>query len=188
MADVATVVNNSSEWFELADTALKIMGGASIAGVISYFITKANHNHDVNKQKLDIKIKMLDEATTICDTYFFCVDKLTDQWFDNTLYKPIYLNEFHEENSKRYLEIDKKYSDSIYSCNIAISKFNILGLHTASNHLMEYDKFIMGTRNDIVLNRMKTLTKEEFNVISNAIASKKKEYSQEISKYFESLK
>jgi hypothetical protein len=46
-------------WIDVVDSAVKIVSGALVAGVFTYFVSKSRQNHDMNKTKYEQELQIL---------------------------------------------------------------------------------------------------------------------------------
>lgn len=62
-------------WIDVADTAVKMLGGASVAGVFTYFVSRSRHDHEMKKAKYEQELSILKEINMCIDE---CTNNLND--------------------------------------------------------------------------------------------------------------
>lgn len=189
MEEVKTVIDNTKDWYDLADTAVKIGLGAFIGGFFTYITTKSNHKHEISKEKFNKKVEILDEANTCMEKYFSCAFKLLNIWYGLSHYHCEYIKEISQKSLDEYQKVDKEYHDLINEALLsALFKLSILGLEETTNLIKQYDQILMDKRNDIVKNQFRIPSESSINDILKKTSEIKKEYYQKLEEYFDSLK
>ena len=188
MADTPTIINNTKDWYDLADTIVKIGLGAFIAGGFTYLTNKSNHKHEFSKEKFNRKITMLSEATGLAEQYFKSTFILMDRWYGLASKDIKRINELPELSLDKYLEIDKSYIDNTRNVQYALAQFNILGLKELAEIIMVHDKDIVKLRNAINSSNEDIPSKEEIKELISNVSKIREPYYEKVKEYFENLK
>ena len=188
MADAPTIINNTKDWYDLADTIIKIGLGAFIAGGFTYITNKSNHEHEFSKEKFNRKITMLNEATALVEQYFKSIYVLMDNWYALSNKKIKKIDELSDTLHDKYLENDKSYIATTRDIQYALAQFNILGLNEINDILKVHDKKIINIRNFIILKEQDIPSKEELLKLMNDLSKIREPYYKKVKEYFENLK
>lgn len=188
MDEVKTVIDNTKDWYDLADTALKIGLGAFIGGFFTYITTKSNHKHEISKEKFNRKIEMLNEATGKLENYFTCTFKLMDKWYGYASKGIKRKNQLKEKALDEYIEIDALYLQNTKDVQYAFAQLNMLGLKETRDIVIEYDKIILKIRNNIALEKDDIPSEDYILEMMGKTNAIKNKYYNKIKKYFDDLK
>ncbi len=116
MADTTTVVNHWNQFYELADTIVKISAGALISGIATYKLTKMKNNHDM----IQLEAKHTHETLAQEDTHNHNITKQKND-LDNEISKVRMVQKIKilEENNKIlsvYFSAGSALVDFWYAC------------------------------------------------------------------------
>ncbi|MCJ8326258.1 MAG: hypothetical protein MJK08_04065 [Campylobacterales bacterium] len=143
------IVSNSKDFYEIIDTALKIGLGALIGGVSSFITLKSNQKHEIVKEKMAYKLKLLNEASNTIDLYLNSSHFLLDSFYGMASKKYIKFSDLPQKDKDKYFKIDSEYLESIKDAHKACSKFNIIGLSEVLELIKKYDLIVVNLKNDI---------------------------------------
>ena len=188
MADAPTIINNTKDWYDLADTIVKIGLGAFIAGGFTYITNKSNHKHEFSKEKFNRKITMLTEATGLAEQYFKSTFILMDNYYSLSGKKIKTSDELNDILLDKYLDVDKSYIDNARNVQYALAQFNILGLEELNILIQNYDKDIIETRNNFIQKTKDLPAQSDIINLMKKTEEHKKIYYKKIKEYFENLK
>lgn len=185
MEEIKTVIDNTKDWYDLADTALKIGLGALIAGGFTYITTKANHSHENKKNQYELKKQLILETSELSSKYFLKMNHIFYFWSS-----PIIRNKFIKDLQPSLIEKYKSYNDIYHTRIEIIEKINanlsLLGLEYLFDKLLSYDNQIKEIKFKIFSNEIVFPDDNEIFMIQ--VDNIKKEYNQKLSKYFLELK
>lgn len=187
MADAPTIINNTKEWYDLADTALKIGLGALIAGGFTYLTTKTNHKYEFSRNKYERKIKILDQATEICEEYFMSAHNLLNILYGEAKKGTTSLDDINEIKIKKAKEIDNIFINNQTKLIHAMAQFSILGLEEINTLIIGYDREVLKLRNLLSISK-ELPTEESLKKTMSELFDIKKDYTSNIKEYFENLK
>lgn len=153
MEEIKTVIDNTKDWYDLADTALKIGLGALIAGGFTYITTKANHTHENKKNKYELKKQLILEISQLSSKYFSKVRHLSHLWNTpltaNKLFKDL-----DEHILKQYSKDSIIYLTSKEEIEQISTYLSLLGEEQTLSILLSFDKLIKKIRLQIFNNEI----------------------------------
>lgn len=189
MEEVKTVIDNTKDWYDLADTALKIGLGGFIGGFFTYITTKSNHKHEISKEKFNRKIEMLNEANTNMEKYFSSAFKLLNIWYGFSLLDHKNIKDMDRESQEKYFQTDIEYTNTTNELLLnALSKLEILGLEEMTDAIRQYEDIIMKKRNSIIEKKLEIPSTTSIDEIVSKTTGIKTVYHQKLKEYFDSLK
>lgn len=174
MEEIKTIIDNTKDWYNLADTALKIGLGALIAGFFTYINNKSNHSQENKKLKFELKKNILIEINELSSRYFYLLIQLTDI-MDNNLD-----NDFVSEIEKiKNLHHSMKELKSKIDFNL-----NLLSLDSSRKFLHDYEQERIHFFK--LLNDGKIDNSKLKNIVERLILHKENFYS-ELKKFFDNI-
>ncbi|MFW2235244.1 hypothetical protein ACN4FE_04370 [Aliarcobacter butzleri] len=185
MEEIKTVIDNTKDWYNLADTALKIGLGALIAGGFTYITTKANHTHENKKNQYELKKQLILKTSQLSSKYFSKVRHLYHLW-NAPLTKNKFLKDLDEQLLKQYAKDNRIYVTGKKEIEKIDANLSLLGLEDLFSILVKYDNLIKKIRIEIFENKITFPGNNEDCVIE--LRKLKEEYNKALSKFFLNLK
>lgn len=194
----------STETYQLLDTTLKIGLGAIISGVTTYLITIRNHKHEILKlernhdkemlkAKLQMKIKILENITEIIDESIRKCDKYITFLLNNKKHN-LPISELIKNNLflDEYTNINLEFVTATNDCRKAVSKLKLLGFTNSVSELGTCIEILLNVYNKMhnptPLDTIFFPNNEEYEKIYNDYTAKKNDYFVAINRDFENLK
>ncbi|MFC3034691.1 hypothetical protein ACFOEE_19485 [Pseudoalteromonas fenneropenaei] len=135
---------------QILDTVVKVGLGALVTGVVSYFISERNRQHDVEKTKWEARKDILLEATDSAQQYFSSASKLLAAL--DGVSKDIESNGQPCSDFKKFLNgKDESYVDAIGDLERCYALLLILvgDNSEASKKIWEYEGEVSSLRNSV---------------------------------------
>lgn len=185
MEEIKTVIDNTKNWYDLADTALKIGLGALIAGGFTYITTKANHAHENKKNQYELKKQLILEISQLSSKYFFKVSHLFHLW-NTPLTTNKFLKDLDDQVFNQYIDDSKIYLSSKEEIEQISAYLNLIGEEKILSSLLSYNKLIKEIRLKIFNNEITFPTIDDDCV--SQLLKFQREYNNKLSKLFLELK
>lgn len=151
-----------------------------------------NYENDIRKSKLQIKVKMIEDAMLIVEEYFYATNRLNELYLNISRYELNYTyKELHTKNplyAQKYQKIGAEYTNQARNMTKVISKFKLSGLNNSQNKLYEFSELIRNLNNKLKVSEIPFLKKEEIEIFLEISKKLKKEFYEELYKDFEMMK
>ncbi|WP_320034809.1 hypothetical protein [Halarcobacter sp.] len=168
-------------------SALSGLGGASIGGLVSYWVMKENNKHNLEIKNLEFRQKLLVDISMISSKYFYKV---------HILFNIIGMKEIAGTNIEF---IDEKYKLQFHEDNLVYnsrteelleieSKLNILNLEEVFKIINTYDVSILEFRKLIAENKIAFPFPDETATFVKDVNKLKIKYYEELQKELKKLK
>ena len=193
------IFNETKAAFEIASDIVKIGLGALISGVTTFYVTKQNHKNELNKidknhlnqslkNKLEIKIKMIEEISEYSSLYFENANKLKAIWFKRRNLKKHYYKNLKDKSKINYDIGNEDYKKALlYSAKMR----NIILLLKATNVEQSFtilSKHFHGIYSEILNNKISILSNIEFEEFNEKHNKHTKDFYESLHHLFEDVK
>lgn len=186
MEEIKTVIDNTKDWYDLIDTALKIGLGALIAGSFTYLTTRTNHSHENKKIQYELKKSLFLEANELSIKYFSKIYTLFNVWGSDFVENKKISN-LPLEWKKLYSEDNIIYNSRRNDLEKIGANLSLLGLSEVYEKLLRYDFIILSYRNEISNENKNFPSKKEFQELMIEPNKLKKEFNKSLQDYFNKL-
>ncbi|HCG7078358.1 MULTISPECIES: hypothetical protein [Vibrio] len=138
------------EWFDLADTTVKIGLGAIISVFGAYKLSALNHKRDIDKKMIEKKIDIIEEISENAEIYFYFCTSLYNTVGGMLLDSDNLGQELTESQKKVVISKHENFNRALEHRNKAFSKIKILAIPGAEDALLEYNGALKDFRRMIV--------------------------------------
>ncbi|HHF2934760.1 hypothetical protein [Vibrio alginolyticus] len=164
------------EWFELADTTIKIGLGAVISVCGAYKLSSLNHKRDIEKRMIEKKVDIIEEISECAEIYFYFCTSLYNTVGGMLLDSGNFGNELTESQKKVVTSKHESFNRALENRNKALSKIKILSIPDAEEALQEYNNALKDFRRIIVFDGQAPTQEFLTQVLENLTKHKNKFY------------
>ncbi|MBE4020769.1 hypothetical protein HJ130_18065 [Vibrio parahaemolyticus] len=174
------------DWFELADTAIKIGLGAFISVFGAYKISSLNHKRDIEKKMVEKKIDIIEEISESAEIYFYFCTSLYNTC-GGMLHDSDNVGQDLTEDQKRLVTSKhENFTHALEHRNKAVSKIKILAIPSAEDALKDYNGVLKDFKQMIVFDG-KAPDSVFFEQTLERFSEHKSKFYEALSQYMESL-
>lgn len=162
-------MENTKEWIDVIDTAVKIGLGSLITGTFTYIGIKVSQDSQQKKFILEHKMKVLEDIADNVEIYFNAWTKLNEVLSGTAKQSPHdqEVIKFNTTQLEKIKERDDELTESWGNKKLALSKLRLLQARSAGEALLECSKLENKLRDKIIFekkysnyNEMKEIQKE----------------------------
>ncbi|ELI0637258.1 hypothetical protein Q8344_004979 [Vibrio harveyi] len=174
------------EWFDLADTMIKIGLGAIISVLGTYKLSVLNHKKDIDKKMIEKKIDIIEEISENAEIYFYFCSSLYNTVGGMLLDSDNQGKELTEYQKKIVTAKHEDFNRVLEHRNKAVSKIKLLAIPGAEDALQEYNGTLRDFRRMIVF-ESQSPTDEFLKQVLEQFTKHKNEFYETLSQYMNSL-
>ena len=164
---------------EVVDTAIKI----GLGGVIGFFgtfaVTKLNHSHDLNKEKIKRRYDTLEQVATHIEEFSHVALKYWALVAESVRFESDG-KKWPKERSDQLDIVKAEYFSEAKNVTVAESKLLLLGLEKTSMKLRDYADFLKSLRRQYYVGK-NGLTEKEMESVREELLGLRQDFFSELS-------
>ncbi|WP_041956875.1 hypothetical protein [Sulfurospirillum arsenophilum] len=148
-----------------------------------------NYENDINKAKIQIKIKILEEAFALSEEHLNFASQFKTRLF-NCISFNLYPKELYKKDQniyQKYINDSNNFNDSFIHLNQACAKLNLLGFKDTTWTLYQCSDLVRIEYNKLNANEKKFMTEEEFDQFNKNFIALRENYYASINQQFNQL-